>query len=531
MVTEQEAIASFLADFGSFLNENNFSVSPSALERATRIVSDFAEDETSLARILKPILCQNRAQYISFGDLFYEFFRRYDRIAKQAKKKDDLKGEHAQKMQEAQSFLAKQDTLFEEERRAVEKQIDGVPISVSGACQKDLQKRRKELQSVLGEELASMLAEGRFAGISAKSIGQAQKALLEKATAALTKKGDVDAFQKWSKLFDRLTAVSKAKEKSDKTTDDIRQEFEKKRQNAQKAYEKAQREAEEIQRQIDAMLSENAPMKLVQKNAARSHRPIFVGKNAVQVSEEAPACIDTSFNRLSEQEKAQIEAYLKQNLVHFKTKLTRHIHIMNKAQIDMYQTIQDACKTGGIPMKISYKKPKAGKVNLLLVLDVSGSCKEASAMMLAFIYLLSSVFPRGCHAYAFVNKLYDISETLHSEDIDTATKKVLSLIPTRSVYSNYSIPMEQLWNDHRKELTSDTIVIFMGDARNNKNDPMYDTVKNICHKVKRAFWLNTETVDEWDTADSLASGYGRYAKMFEVANMRELIGFIQEGIR
>ena len=75
------------------------------------------------------------------------------------------------------------------------------------------------------------------------------------------------------------------------------------------------------------------------------------------------------------------------------------------------------------------------------------------------------------------------------------------------------------------------IVIFMGDARNNKNDPMYDTVKNICHKVKRAFWLNTETVDEWDTADSLASGYGRYAKMFEVANMRELIGFIQEGIR
>jgi hypothetical protein len=91
--------------------------------------------------------------------------------------------------------------------------------------------------------------------------------------------------------------------------------------------------------------------------------------------------------------------------------------------------------------------------------------------------------------------------------------------------------MEQLWNDHRKELTSDTIVIFMGDARNNKNDPMYDTVKNICHKVKRAFWLNTETVDEWDTADSLASGYGRYAKMFEVANMRELIGFIQEGIR
>ena len=36
------------------------------------------------------------------------------------------------------------------------------------------------------------------------------------------------------------------------------------------------------------------------------------------------------------------------------------------------------------------KKP--GKTNLILILDVSGSCKEASEMMITFMYLLQSVF-------------------------------------------------------------------------------------------------------------------------------------------
>lgn len=527
MVTTQEAVASFLADFGTFLNENNFSVSPSALDRAARIAGDFSEGE--LVRILKPVLCQNREQYMAFGNLFHAFFHRHEEIAEKEQKKQELKDAHAQKLQEAEDILKKKGSLSEEEEAAVKEKMKGTPVEVSGVCQKDLQKQEDELAPVIGEELAKLLAGGHFESTSSAEVKEAQKAILAKAQATLTEQGDIEAFQKWSKLFDRLSSVSKAKAKAEKTAEDIRHEFEKKRENAQMAYEKAQKEAERIQRQIDAMLSE--PMKLVQKDASLSHRPVFVGKNAVQAAEDAPSCIDTDFDRLSADEKAQIESYLRQNIVHFKTKLTRHIHVMSRADIDMLRTIQGACRTGGIPMKIAYQKPKAGKVNLLLVLDVSGSCKEASAMMLAFIYLLSSVFPRGCRAYAFVNKLYDISETLHAEDIDAATEKVLRLIPTRGVYSDYATPMQQLWEEHRMELTTDTIVIFMGDARNNQNDPRYDTVKNICHKVKRAYWLNTEDVSKWDKADSLASGYGRYAKMFEVVNMRELISFMQEGIR
>ena len=71
----------------------------------------------------------------------------------------------------------------------------------------------------------------------------------------------------------------------------------------------------------------------------------------------------------------------------------------------------------------------------------------------------------------------------------------------------------------------------MGDARNNRNDPCYNELKFLCRKAKRAYWLNTEEISEWDSADSIASGYARYAKMFEVTNVAELTGFIRDGIK
>ena len=88
--------------------------------------------------------------------------------------------------------------------------------------------------------------------------------------------------------------------------------------------------------------------------------------------------------------------------------------------------------------------------------------------------------------------------------------------------------METLWKDYRKQITKDSIVIFMGDARNNKNATAEEFMKNIGHRAKKCLWLNTETVEKWDKADSIASVYEKYAKMYEVVNTAELINFIEE---
>lgn len=107
-------------------------------------------------------------------------------------------------------------------------------------------------------------------------------------------------------------------------------------------------------------------------------------------------------------------------------------------------------------------------------------------------------------------------------------QEVLGLIPRAGQYSNYEVPLRDMWDRHRNRITKDSMVIFIGDARNNKNDPGKEYIRNICRKAKRAYWLNTDANEKWDQGDSIASVYGHYARMYETVNIRQLLGFIME---
>ena len=110
-------------------------------------------------------------------------------------------------------------------------------------------------------------------------------------------------------------------------------------------------------------------------------------------------------------------------------------------------------------------------------------------------------------------------------------RRVLNVIPTRGVYSDYGVPIQMLYDKYLPKITKDTILIVMGDARGNRHDPKIYEFRAMCRKAKRAYWLNTEPVNEWDTADSDASLYGTYADMFETVNPKEIMEFIAEGVR
>ena len=79
------------------------------------------------------------------------------------------------------------------------------------------------------------------------------------------------------------------------------------------------------------------------------------------------------------------------------------------------------------------------------------------------------------------------------------------------------------------EVTGDSYVYFIGDARNNKNASGEDYVKAIARKAKKAFWLNTEPADKWNHGDSIMGTYSKYmTKIAQTANPAELLGFLDE---
>ena len=53
-------------------------------------------------------------------------------------------------------------------------------------------------------------------------------------------------------------------------------------------------------------------------------------------------------------------------------------------------------------------------------------------------------------------------------------------------------------------------------------------MKAIARKAKKAFWLNTEKVEEWNHGDSIIGTYAKYmTKVAQTVTPAELLGFLE----
>lgn len=266
---------------------------------------------------------------------------------------------------------------------------------------------------------------------------------------------------------------------------------------------------------------------LIQKYSVQNHRPFFEGKSPVQLYEDFAEIGNTEIKLLDDKQKQEVYAYIRRNAQKFYTIMRRSMRTSHHKEIDLKETIHQACLTGGVPIKLAYKKRKPSKPNVVMLLDISGSCRSASEMMLVYMHYMKKVFKGGCNAFAFVGHVYDISEILSLPEADEAVKNVLNTIPTRGVYSNYALALEEIKNEYSGYFNKDTIMIYIGDARNNKNDSQKEIVHWISSKTKNSYWLNTESHIKWNMGDSIMHVYEPYMnKVVEVITPKQLIEFL-----
>lgn len=301
-----------------------------------------------------------------------------------------------------------------------------------------------------------------------------------------------------------------------------------------KELEQAKRSKVEFQTRLDNLLLRlDKQEKTIQKEESSFHRDAFIEDYyhySVKASGVNPEKIpDKTFKNMTSAEREMLKRYIRQNARQFKTRMTRNINSGLKRNLDFHETIKKACQTGGIPLRLHYEKPAAHKAKLILMLDISGSCRAASELMLNFMYYMQEVFPGGCKTYVFTNQLYDISGIMQVKNGEDAIEEVLSTVPTRGVYSDYYKPLTQFYEEHMSEVTKDSIVMFIGDARNNKNQSGEEYVKAISRKAKHAYWMNTDVKEKWNQGDSIIGKYEPYMKRCnEVRTPLALISFLMD---
>lgn len=166
-----------------------------------------------------------------------------------------------------------------------------------------------------------------------------------------------------------------------------------------------------------------------------------------------------------------------------------------------------------------------------MLADISGSCRAMTSLALTYMGLMHDVFPGGCHQFVFVNSLVPVDSYFSSNGVRQAVEEINSKVPSRGIYSDYGKPLRQLVSDYAGIINKDTIIVLLGDCRNNKNDPAMIEVEWLVKRTKKFFVLNPDDLHKWGTGDSITDMYINCgAKMAHVSTTRELLDFAKRRI-
>ena len=195
---------------------------------------------------------------------------------------------------------------------------------------------------------------------------------------------------------------------------------------------------------------------------------------------------------------------------HFSRRLLRS----RRGRLDFRRTIRRSLGHGGIPIDPLFRQRRPGKLDLVTLCDLSFSTATAANFFLALL-APSAGFFRHVRLFGCVNRLAEISfehgHVVPHEPLDLAAR------------SDFGAVLRQLWECHEAAVSRNTLVLILGDARNNRRPPRADVLADIHARVRRVIWLNPESPTRWNTGDSVQSSYARHCDAILAAgNLREL---------
>ena len=350
-----------------------------------------------------------------------------------------------------------------------------------------------------------------------------------------------------------LPALKKAYEESAKKYDVASAEY----QKAQEAQHKAQaaidasvgrmrswkRQAEELKKKLEKETERHeklrtrqaevdvvaAPSQLIVGSASVNHREAFIGgHNAVQRAGATTALLNEDIEQLSKDDLQKVSAYIHSNAIFFKQTLRKIGIAKNRNRIDMKRTMEMAMRADGEIARLCYEKSRRSKAKVVLLADISGSCRKSTSLTLTFLGLMGDAFPGGCKQFVFVNRLVPVDKYFRENGVEEAVETINHVVQSRGIYSNYGIPIAQLANDYRGLIGHDTTVLILGDCRNNKNSPSLNEMQWLCSHSRGVYLLVTEGRNEWGTADSIVPQYiSCGANACSIQSTNELLDFLQ----
>lgn len=220
------------------------------------------------------------------------------------------------------------------------------------------------------------------------------------------------------------------------------------------------------------------------------------------------------FEKFSDLDYQQARDALAPLVRRFRIRMGRRLRLARAGRIDFRRTIRAGLQRGGAFIDLKFRARRPRHVDLVILADVSGSVRYAAQLMLELIAGAGSCFRRVA-SFVYVDHLSEAGfEQGH-----------LVMTPPADLYarSDFGRVLGELWNRREGLLTRATVVVIMGDGRNNRLPARADLIREIARISRAVIWLNPEEPARWGTGDSAIKQYAReVTALVPARNLREL---------
>jgi hypothetical protein len=228
------------------------------------------------------------------------------------------------------------------------------------------------------------------------------------------------------------------------------------------------------------------------------------------------------FHEFTSRDVEETRALVRELGARLRGRLARRQRKARRGRLDFRRTIRASIATGGVPTRPRWRARRPGRPDLVVLCDLSGSVAAASELLLGLIAPAADYF-RRVHLFAYVDRLCPVS----IEHGHVAPGGPLDL----HARSDFGRVLVELWERQRHLLTGSTLVLLLGDARNNRLPPRADLLRAVADRVQRIVWLVPEPRVRWDTGDSVLRLYASVCEaVLECVDLGALVRAVRRAL-